>query len=364
MSQRNKTFEKGLSLGEKKLILYYYTKPTTFVKRDIEMLRHRYEVKEFSFFHPSKLFTPVLFLKQLLFILQHQSRASLAFCMFAGYHSLLPAWVGKLTQKPFVIILGGTESVSIPSIGYGIINKGLIGKFAKWSYRLTAHFAPVHQTLVYSNNTYYQEEGQFQGIKHYVKNIQAGFTVIHNGYDHEKFKRKPVDRLKNSFITVAHDLHKPHIRKLKGVDLILEIAQDLPDCQFTIVGLPEYKNCPANVSLMPAMGQDELIEHFSRQTFYFQLSLSEGFPNALCEAMLCNCIPVVSNVASMPEIVGDAGFVLKKRDPNMLKKLISEEVIHADLETLSERAREAIVSRYPLNKRKKRFYALIEALIK
>lgn len=353
-----------MPLGKNKLILYYYTKPTTFVKRDIEMLRHQYEVKEFSFFHPSKLYTPVLFLKQLLFILQYQSRAPLAFCMFAGYHSLLPAWVGKLTQKPFVIILGGTESVSIPSIGYGIINKGLIGKFAKWSYGLTSHFVPVHQTLVYSNNTYYQEEGQFQGIKHYVQNIQADFTVIHNGYDPEKFKRKPVERLNNSFITVAHDLHKPHLRKLKGIDLILSVAPHLPDCHFTIVGLPEYHDCPVNVSLVPAINQNELIEQFSRHTFYFQLSLSEGFPNALCEAMLCNCIPVVSDVASMPEIVGDAGFVLKRRDLDMLRKLISEEVMHADLETLSERAREAIISRYPLNKRKERFYALIEALIK
>ena len=353
-----------MSLEGKKSILYYYTKPTTFVRRDIDMLRERYEVKEFSFFHPSKLYTPILFLKQLVFILKHQVRAPLAFCMFAGYHSLLPALVGKLTQKPFVIILGGTESVSIPSIGYGIINKGLIGKFAKWSYKLTAHFAPVHQSLIYSKNTYYEEENQFQGIKHYVKGIQADFTVIHNGYDPEKFKRKPADRLKNSFITVAHDLHKPHLRKLKGIDLILSIAPDFPECHFTIVGLPHYPDCPANVSLLPAIDQPELIEQFSRHVFYFQLSLSEGFPNALCEAMLCNCIPIVSDVASMPEIIGEAGFVLKKRQPGMLQKLLSEEVLHADLDVLSERAREIIISEYHLNKRKERFCALIEALIK
>lgn len=353
-----------LPLGNKKLILYFYTKPTTFVRRDIEMLRERYEIKEFSFFHPNKLYTPVLFLKQLFFIFRYQAHASLAFCMFAGYHSWLPALVGKLTQKPFVIILGGTESVSIPSIGYGIINKGLIGRFAKWSYRLTAHFAPVHQSLIYSNNTYYQEEGQFQGVKHYVPNIQADFTVIHNGYDPEKFKRQPVERIKNSFITVAHDLHKPHLRKLKGIDLILLIAPAFPDCQFTIVGLPHYQDCPANVKLVPAIGQDELIEQFSLHTFYLQLSLSEGFPNALCEAMLCNCIPIVSDVASMPEIVGKAGFVLRKREASMLKKMISEEVLQADLDHLAERAREIIKTSYHINIRKERFYALIEKLVK
>lgn len=328
------------------------------------MLRERYEVKTFSFFHHSKLYTPILFLKQLFFILKYQARSPLAFCMFAGYHSLLPALVGKLTQKPFVIILGGTESVSIPSIGYGIVNKGLIGKFARWSYKLTSQFAPVHQSLIYSKNSYYQEEGQFQGIKHYVPDVQADFTVIHNGYDPERFKRRPIARLKNGFITVAHDLHKPHLRKLKGVDLILLIAPDFPDCHFTIVGLPHYQGCPANVTLVPAIGQEALIEQLSRHTFYFQLSLSEGFPNALCEAMLCNCIPIVSDVASMPEIVGDAGFVLKKRDAVLLKTLISEKVLHADLDKLAARAREAIIANYHINKRKERFYALIEKLVK
>lgn len=362
MNQKNKVVSEGMSLEGKKTILYYYTKPTTFVRRDIDILRERYDVKEFSFFHPSKLYTPILFLRQLFFILKHQAQSTVAFCMFAGYHSLLPAFIGKLTRKPFVIILGGTESVSIPSIGYGIINKGLIGKFAKWSYSLTAHFAPVHQSLIYSNNTYYKEESAFQGIKHYVSNIQADFTVIHNGYDPQKFRRKSGERIEKSFITVAHDLHKPHLRKLKGVDLVLSIAPELPDCQFTIVGLPSCRDCPPNVTLMPATGQDELVALFSRHQFYFQLSLSEGFPNALCEAMLCNCIPIVSNVASMPEIVGKSGFVLKKRDPEMLKKMILENVLHADLDQLAEQARENIISNYPIDKRKMRFYALIESL--
>ena len=51
----------------------------------------------------------------------------------------------------------------------------------------------------------------------------------------------------------------------------------------------------------------------SAATFYLQLSLSEGFPNALCEAMLCGCIPIVSDVSSMPGIVADKGLVVKHR---------------------------------------------------
>lgn len=360
MNKKNKIAEGKQSLKRKTVILYYYTKPTTFVSRDIAMLQAHYDAKGFSFFHQSKWHTPILFFKQLYFILRYHTQSSVAFCMFAGYHSFLPALIGKLTNKPFVIILGGTDSVVIPSIGYGILNKGLIGKFARWSYKLTATFAPVHESLVYSQNTYY-EEGQFQGVKHYVPGIKAHFATIHNGYDAEKFKRRAVDGIKNSFITVAFDLHKPHLLKLKGVDLILSIAPAFPDCHFTIIGLSGAFEGPDNVTLLPPVNQKALVEELSKHEFYFQLSLSEGFPNALCEAMLCNCIPIVSNVASMPEIVGDSGFVLLKRDTAMLKELINK-ALGCDKPILATKARKNIIEKYPLDKRKERFCSLIDAL--
>ena len=34
--------------------------------------------------------------------------------------------------------------------------------------------------------------------------------------------------------------------------------------------------------------------------------------------MLCQCIPIVSNVNVLPKIVGDSGFILEKRDSIML----------------------------------------------
>jgi glycosyltransferase involved in cell wall biosynthesis len=65
----------------------------------------------------------------------------------------------------------------------------------------------------------------------------------------------------------------------------------------------------------------KLVELYNRHEFYLQLSVAEGFPNTLCEAMLCGCIPIGSNVFSIPKIIGDTGFVLKHRNMDELKRL-------------------------------------------
>lgn len=350
---------------QRDLVLYFYTKPTTFVRRDINFLQNDYVVREFSFYHPSKWYTPVLFFKQLAFLIKHSTKSKLSFCMFAGYHSFFPALLNKIQKKPFVIILGGTECVSIKSIGYGIITKGLIGKFAQWSYQFTSDFAPVHQSLIHSYNTYDDSIEKIQGIKHYFPNLKANFTVIPNGFDPEKFKQlEHLKKTKNSFITVAFDLHKNHLYQLKGVDLIISIASYFPFCTFTIIGLSAIKNKAKNVQLLPSLSQDKLIEELSKNEFYFQLSMSEGFPNALCEAMLCNCIPIVSDVASMPEIIGDSGFLLKKRNYDLLKKLVETSVLKCDKETLAKKSRHRIINNYHIDQRKEKFLMLIESLTK
>lgn len=347
-------------LKRNKRILYFYTKPTTFVLKDIKLLQEKYDVKGISFHHPNKYFTPVLFLKQLVQILFFLPGAQLAFCMFAGYHSFLPSLFSKLSKKPFIIILGGTESVVIPKLGYGILRKPIIGQIAKWSYKLTTHYAPVHSSLIRSENNYSDEVPQLQGIKNHVPSIDISFTEIPNGYDPDYYKPvHGVNKIENSFLTVAFDLHKPHLYKLKGVDIIIDIVKDFPECKFTIVGLSAINDQPENLTLLPAVHHHELIKLYTEHQFYFQLSLTEGFPNSLCEAMLCECIPIVSNVAAMPEIVDDTGFILMKKNKDYLKDLISR-ALNSEKNKLSIKARERIAHNYHIDQRKRKFIELIE----
>jgi len=52
-----------------------------------------------------------------------------------------------------------------------------------------------------------------------------------------------------------------------------------------------------------------------RQKFIASYRWREGLRNALCEAMLCECIPVGTERNGIPIAIGDAGFYVPYGDP-------------------------------------------------
>ena len=139
-----------------------------------------------------------------------------------------------------------------------------------------------------------------------------------------------------------------------------------PECTFTILGVPEWKKLEIksqNVVVLPPAKNDDLIEIYSQHQYYLQLSMAEGFPNALCESMLCGCIPIVSDVFSMPEIIGDSGYVLKERNIDQLKSLILN-ALKDPSSIKSELARNRIKENYTLTERKDALIGLILSLKK
>jgi glycosyltransferase involved in cell wall biosynthesis len=176
------------------------------------------------------------------------------------------------------------------------------------------------------------------------------------------------DKKKRTFITVTGGLEFSFQQQLKGIDLILKVANEFPDCEFTIVGVPatlQLAIFSANVKTIPPTKNNELQKLYSTHQFYLQLSMAEGFPNALCEAMLCECVPIVSNVFSMPEIIESSGFVLNERNVDLLKELIRTAILTDQQELISKGklARGIIGEKYSLNKRKEKLNALIKGLI-
>jgi glycosyltransferase involved in cell wall biosynthesis len=91
--------------------------------------------------------------------------------------------------------------------------------------------------------------------------------------------------------------------------------------------------------------------------------MSEGFPNALSEGMLCECVPIVSNVGGMPDIVSDSGYILKHKNINELYELISGALNNFELVKLGKKARQRVVENYTFENRKEQLLLAVSKLI-
>src|SRR5690606_24180716 len=109
--------------------------------------------------------------------------------------------------------------------------------------------------------------------------------VIHNGFDASYWCDQHSARMTYSFATVAMGISRKNRAAVKGIDLILEMARQYPHYQFTLIGDPEFSCQLSNVKIMGKLTSDELRNLLNQHQFYLQLSISEGFPNALAEAM-------------------------------------------------------------------------------
>jgi glycosyltransferase involved in cell wall biosynthesis len=340
-------------VAQKPKILYFYVKRSTFIGRDIEMLSERFHVEEHQFDVSKKYKLPLAFAKQKLFLFRHQTTAIATVTHIAGYASYLPTLWTKVFKLPSLVIIAGTDGAKFPAIRYGNFNRRLMGWFTRMSYRMASHLAPVDESLVDVEYTYDPVGAPRQGYRHFCPDVTTPHTVVHYGYDAEMWPLKEHVRPPVSFVTVIAGIDSQAIFLRKGVDLILEAARLVPEATFTLVGAntdnPWLQQLSPNVHLHPVTDRTGLVELLNKHRFYLQLSLMEGFPNALCEAMLCGCIPIGSNVAAIPFIIGDTGYVLGKKDPATLAHLIRQAMI--DRKLTAEASRQAIADRFPASRR-------------
>lgn len=337
-------------MSEKKKLLFIYPQLYTFVKTDLELLSDKFQIISFNQKWSSKYLLPFNLIVQFFYLLFNLVKVDTILISFGGYHSLLPALFGKIFNKKIFIIVHGTDCVSFPEINYGNLRNPIMRFFISNTYNLVDKILPVSKSLVYTKNTYYAKTPIEFGYSYHLKDITTPYKVIHNAVDHS-FWCKDKNTLKDNttFISVLSN-GKEHI---KGIDLLCEVTSSFPNCKFFLAGIDSIDSLeiPKNVICLGRLNPKQLREYYSKSRFYLQLSNTEGFGVSLCEAMLCECIPIVSSVNMLPEIVGDTGFILEARDSSMLSGLIND-AISCNFDLLSKKARSKIKDNYYMQKRK------------
>lgn len=320
----------------------------SFVATDLARLENYYTLSAYQFPAHKKLLLPFLFVKQAVFLLLFGWRFDYFACFFAGYHSWLPTFFARVTGKKSIIFLGGTDCFNYPSFNYGNFTRKWYGMATCKSAENATMLVPVSANLIKTQSPYYKEDSITQGIYHWCKNLQTPFRIVPTEYDPTVFYKRNVERRKNSFMTIAFDIQGVSFIR-KGIDKVIMIANSLPEYDFTIVGCDEKDfpvPVPKNVKLVPPIPHAEVPDYLSAHEFYLQLSIAEGLPNAVCEAMLCECIPIGSRVAAIPEAIDNYGFLIDERKDDVILKVIQQAVSYPDKETMGKNARSHIIHKY------------------
>lgn len=154
--------------------------------------------------------------------------------------------------------------------------------------------------------------------------------VVHLGVDHDLYRPMERSSCKESF---GLDPEEKHILVVssnlehKRMDLAKRIFEDIrserEDVKMIKAGYGQALEGEGIISL-GWIPEEEMPHLFNASDAYLHTSEYEGFGLPILEAMACGVPVVASKSASIPEVVGDAGFLL---DPNKLDPVaISNEI--------------------------------------
>jgi len=282
-------------------------------------------------------------------MLRGVASSDVCFSWFADGHSRWMVLLSRIFRRPSIVVVGGYEVAKLPEIEYGLLIDPRKSKVVRYVFKHATRVLPVDESL--------KDEAK-RGLGVRGENI----VPVHTGHDPVKFA--PTGPKERMALTVGF-VNKSNCRR-KGLDVFVEAARHLLDVRFVLVGISDNewsanlkRMAPPNVEFVPAVAHDQLLGYYRRAKVYCQLSMFEGLPNALCEAMLCECVPVGTEVSGIPTAIADTGFYAPVGDP----KASAEAIEMALKSDKGKAARARIVDYFSIEKREKRLAEIIGELL-
>ncbi len=360
-------------VGKKKKLLFIYLHPNSFVLDDLDVLAQNYDVDSYHFGINHQSFKGVsLFIEwfmQFIWLIRELRTADLVMGWFIDYHMFLPVFLSRLFGKSTIICEGGFGCLNIPEFRHGVFFSWWRKHIARYVTKSVSFLVPVTEKLIDSENTYtvWPEKRRY-GLKQEIPGLATPYRVVPTGYDSDKWPMGAVDRPER--VCTVGFINSTRTFKIKGIDLVIEVSKLMPDTEFMIVGVEkEFREVikkeyapPKNLVMRAPVNRSELKEIYMNSSVYIQLSRVEGLPNVMCESMLCGCIPVGSPVFGIPDIVGDAGYIVESPDPKHIAEITGKAL--SDRPESRIKARDQIINNFSSKKRHEMLIEVIEEFIK
>ena len=321
-------------------VLFVYQLPAPFILTDRDLLRKFADVKEFRWFgrpHPARLLTR--------WMLRNRAAFDIVFIWFGDAHASVATRMARLLGKPSVLVAGGYDVNDLP--GYGYLSTARGRRSAR------GHFSRATRILAVSDAIRRELVRRFPSTA-------SKSEVLYLGVDVDRFR--PGGHRERRVLSVA-GAEGWKRAWVKGWDRIAEVARLLPDIPFRIVGasrdVAEQLDPPPNLVVRPHASEDELLAEYRASPVYLQASRTEALSSAVMEAMACGCVPVVTNVGGMPELVGNAGLVTNE-DPIEIAAAVRAAF---DAQGLGVKARSRVLQRFSLAAREEGLRRVIDGAL-
>lgn len=318
-------------------ILFVYNHDSSWVKDDLDSLGKHYNVEPFYYRYDKRR-------KDLHSLVKN---SDVIYIWFASYHGLKASFLGRKYNKKIITVASGYSVADVREHSYGLASK----IYTRWIPRYILKNSDVVIAVSESN-------------KREVLNLyeHKNVIIIPHGFDVDWFK--PKGKKEEMVITVGA-VNKTSIRR-KGIDKFVEIANSFSEIPFLVIGRVSvdvketFKEIPENVEFTGFIPKEELLRGYQRAKVYAQFSFHEAFGCSVAEAMLCSCIPVVTDKYALPEVVGNCGFIVpyweEKKAIDAIKKALETSM------QLGKEARKRITENFSMQNREKNLVKVIEEL--
>ena len=158
--------------------------------------------------------------------------------------------------------------------------------------------------------------------------------------------------------------------KEKRISLLFEIAEHFANdsrVRFEAVGIDQSDKAPNNVHCFGVITDKKTIERYYAYSHVLVLtSESEGFPKVISEAMAFGCVPVVTSVGAIPEVLNHGDQAILTDPLNCVNETVnflnSFLVDRAEYETLSKKAYLYAKEEFDTNRFNNEWRTLIQTL--
>ncbi|MDO8408714.1 MAG: glycosyltransferase family 4 protein [Phenylobacterium sp.] len=171
-------------------------------------------------------------------------------------------------------------------------------------------------------------------VAQYLNIAPERMTAIPIGVDQNVFRPQPDLRRRDRRLLTTASADVP----LKGLGVLIQAYADLlpayPDLELVVIGklkpdgptgkLLNSLGLADRVSFISDLSGEEMAEQYARATVCVTPSLYEGFGLPAAEAMSCASPVVVTDGGALPEVVGEAGIVVRRGDPQALATAIAQ----------------------------------------